>query len=169
MRLLISGSWVRAPRWATFSSFILHYTHLWKQKPSVRFELTTPGLQDQCSNHWATTARHFGHSYWCKTQLTSKYTGFLVTSFPLDTTNLQQSGAEEACWAHNPEVGGSKPPSATYKFWPHDFYDFGSGFLGALWHATNRGLPWLWWASSSFDCWQGTIDRCRPLNTCYKN
>ena len=21
--------------------------------------------------------------------------------------------AEEACWAHNPEVGGSKPPSAT--------------------------------------------------------
>ena len=28
---------------------------------------------------------------------------------------LQRSGAEEACWAHNPEVGGSKPPSATYK------------------------------------------------------
>ena len=28
---------------------------------------------------------------------------------------LQQSGAEEACWAHNPEVGGSKPPSATYQ------------------------------------------------------
>ena len=26
----------------------------------------------------------------------------------------QQSGAEEACWAHNPEVGGSKPLSATY-------------------------------------------------------
>ena len=24
----------------------------------------------------------------------------------------QQSGAEEACWAHNPEVGGSKPLSA---------------------------------------------------------
>ena len=30
--------------------------------------------------------------------------------------SLQQSGAEEACWAHNPEVGGSKPPSATNKF-----------------------------------------------------
>ena len=28
------------------------------QKPSVRFELTTPGLQDQCSNHWATKARY---------------------------------------------------------------------------------------------------------------
>ena len=27
--------------------------------------------------------------------------------------SLQQSGAEEACWAHNPEVGGSKPLSAT--------------------------------------------------------
>ena len=22
-------------------------------------------------------------------------------------------GAEEACWAHNPKVGGSKPPTAT--------------------------------------------------------
>ena len=30
---------------------------------------------------------------------------------------FQQSGAEEACWAHNPEVGGSKPPSATYQFY----------------------------------------------------
>ena len=29
------------------------------------------------------------------------------------TKRNQQSGAEEACWAHNPEVGGSKPPSAT--------------------------------------------------------
>ncbi|CAK8682876.1 unnamed protein product [Clavelina lepadiformis] len=26
----------------------------------------------------------------------------------------QQSGAAEACWAHNPEVDGSKPSSATY-------------------------------------------------------
>ena len=25
---------------------------------------------------------------------------------------VQQSGAEEACWAHNPEVRGSKPRSA---------------------------------------------------------
>ena len=32
---------------------------------------------------------------------------------------FQQSGAEEACWAHNPEVGGSKPPSATNKFSPN--------------------------------------------------
>ena len=30
-----------------------------------------------------------------------------------DSLGSQQSGAEEACWAHNPEVGGSKPPSAT--------------------------------------------------------
>ena len=29
--------------------------------------------------------------------------------------NNQQSGAEEACWAHNPEVGRSKLLSATYK------------------------------------------------------
>ena len=33
-----------------------------------------------------------------------------------DSLVFQQSGAEEACWAHNPEVGGSKPPSATYTF-----------------------------------------------------
>ena len=26
--------------------------------------------------------------------------------------DLQQSGAAEACWAHNPEVDGSKPSSA---------------------------------------------------------
>ena len=30
----------------------------------------------------------------------------------------QQSGAAEACWAHNPEVGGSKPSSAMY---PSDY------------------------------------------------
>ena len=26
---------------------------------------------------------------------------------------IKQSGAVEACWAHNPEVGGSKPLSAS--------------------------------------------------------
>ena len=31
-------------------------------------------------------------------------------------TNAQQSGAAEACWAHNPEVRGSKPRSAKYFF-----------------------------------------------------
>ena len=29
----------------------------------------------------------------------------------------QQSGAAEACWAHNPEVGRSKLPSATFQFY----------------------------------------------------
>ena len=28
----------------------------------------------------------------------------------------QQSGAAEACWAHNPEVDGSKPSSAKVGF-----------------------------------------------------
>jgi hypothetical protein len=27
---------------------------------------------------------------------------------------FEQYGAEEACWAHNPKVGGSKPPTATH-------------------------------------------------------
>ena len=32
---------------------------LYQKKPSERFELLTPGLQDQCSNPWATKAMHF--------------------------------------------------------------------------------------------------------------
>ena len=32
------------------------------------------------------------------------------------TTPSQQSGAVGACWAHNPEVDGSKPFSATFFF-----------------------------------------------------
>ena len=37
----------------------------------------------------------------------------------------QQSGAVEACWAHNPEVRGSKPRSATFLVitdWPSPSY-----------------------------------------------
>ena len=45
--------------------------------------------------------------------LTNIYGEFEITTI-LRTHVKQQSGAEEACWAHNPEVGGSKPPSATY-------------------------------------------------------
>ena len=40
--------------------------------------------------------------------------------FAPQPTSLKQIGAAEACWAHNPEVGGSKPPSATYKFFRPD-------------------------------------------------
>ena len=29
-----------------------------KEKPPERFELSTPGLQDQCSNRWAMEATH---------------------------------------------------------------------------------------------------------------
>ncbi|KRZ14885.1 hypothetical protein T11_17790, partial [Trichinella zimbabwensis] len=34
------------------------------------------------------------------------------TIFSVLSSTAQQSGAEEACWAHNPEVRGSKPRSA---------------------------------------------------------
>ena len=34
-----------------------------------------------------------------------------VFPFPSISSNKQR-GAAEACWAHNPEVGGSKPSSA---------------------------------------------------------
>ena len=36
---------------------------------------------------------------------------------PPTHTQDMRHGAEEACWAHNPEVGGSKPPVATHT--PH--------------------------------------------------
>ena len=39
------------------------------------------------------------------------------TSYPLTHQFVrQQSGAVEACWAHNPEVGRSKLPSASNFF-----------------------------------------------------
>ena len=37
-----------------------------------------------------------------------------ILKLPLDFT--EQSGAVEACWAHNPEVRGSKPRSANIFF-----------------------------------------------------
>ena len=37
------------------------------------------------------------------------------------TANTEQSGAVEACWAHNPEVRGSKPRSANF-FLLHFFF-----------------------------------------------
>ena len=38
---------------------------LYQKKPSERFELSTPGLQDQCSNPWATKAMHLvGKTKW---------------------------------------------------------------------------------------------------------
>ncbi len=35
----------------------------------------------------------------------------------------KQSGAVEACWAHNPEVSGSKPRSAIYDYY-FSFFQF---------------------------------------------
>ena len=35
-----------------------------------------------------------------------------IYSLKLPTDSQEQSGAVEACWAHNPEVRGSKPRSA---------------------------------------------------------
>ncbi len=37
----------------------------------------------------------------------------LITLFPRQCKQ-EQSGAVEACWAHNPEVRGSKPRSAKF-------------------------------------------------------
>ena len=37
-----------------------------------------------------------------------------LLSFPSTMFKRQQRGAVEACWAHNPEVGGSKPLAANF-------------------------------------------------------
>ena len=34
----------------------------------------------------------------------------------IGSVTTKHFGAEEACWAHNPKVGGSKPPSATFLY-----------------------------------------------------
>ena len=64
----------------------------------------------------------------------------------------QQSGAAEACWAHNPEVGGSKPSSAMYpsdysgKFFP--IYTFGNNYRGKNFLNLSRKTS----ATLKFDC-----------------
>ena len=57
----------------------------------------------------------------------------------------KQSGAVEACWAHNPKVGGSKPPSATF-FWRFGIepqrYLIGLGSIQvSLWPSGLRRAP----------------------------
>ena len=58
------------------------------------------------------------------------YVEFGITTI-LRTHVKQQSGAEEACWAHNPEVGGSKPPSATYNIFNQR--NFSPSCYGNIW------------------------------------
>ena len=42
--------------WLKFWTMLYQKHSKKKVKPPERFELSTPGLQDQCSNHWATEA-----------------------------------------------------------------------------------------------------------------
>ena len=46
----------------------------------------------------------------CNNMLTSKFN--LILILIMSPLRHQQTGAVEACWAHNPEVRGSKPRSA---------------------------------------------------------
>ena len=49
-----------------------------EQKPSERFELSTPGLQDQCSNPWATKAIDFTPVFFCEDWNDSFIFGYVV-------------------------------------------------------------------------------------------
>ena len=57
---------------------------------------------------------------------------------------LRQSGAEEACWAHNSEVDGSKPTSTNLFNRKIYFYDLKSKFENVT--ALNKKL-----SSAEFD------------------
>ena len=61
-------SWPKRSTWDVTDIYSRIYSRK-SQKPSERFELSTPGLQDQCSNHWATKARHLGNLHLCETRL----------------------------------------------------------------------------------------------------
>ena len=54
-----------------------------------------------------------------------------------DTSQYEQSGAVEACWAHNPEVDGSKPSSAIYHFLSDIFDNSVSFFVPLNLHNTH--------------------------------
>ena len=53
--------WVRVPAWTafyrTFNFSIKDHSKYQRTVPVVSLELTTPGLQTQCSSHWATGAQ----------------------------------------------------------------------------------------------------------------
>ena len=60
---------------------------------------------------------------------------------------VKQSGAVEACWAHNPEVRGSKPRSARDFFF---FFFFGT-HVRPIFYPYN--VPWLhFWATVPVYC-----------------
>ena len=65
-----------------------------------------------------------------------QYEGYLLVNWSAEHIQ-EQSGAVEACWAHNPEVRGSKPRSARTTF----FYIF---FSIGKWRSNNfyiKSLP----------------------------
>jgi hypothetical protein len=44
-------------------------------------------------------------------------------------SEYQRVGAEEACWAHNPKVGGSKPPFAIFFLFRKKVHTFRLGII----------------------------------------
>ena len=58
-------------------------------------------------------SRMISHFLICPPKVTSFYLYIVKKTLII---SVQQSGAVEACWAHNPEVRGSKPRSAKHFF-----------------------------------------------------
>ena len=62
------------------------------------------------------------YTYWvcgCRPSGLMDEAQYIVSSIPIFGF-WKQSGAAEACWAHNPEVDGSKPSSATVLFFQEE-------------------------------------------------
>ena len=74
-------------------------------------------MQSERSSIWANSPFFLtSHVIREQTQIRHTIVVHIFINNLCNARNIQQSGAEEACWAHNPEVGGSKPPSATSNF-----------------------------------------------------
>ena len=54
---------------------------------------------------------------------------------------VKQSGAVGACWAHNPEVDGSKPSSAIFLFFFLHFCFITCDILGSHYHSNRVSSP----------------------------
>ena len=110
------------------------------------------GFQVHRLNHSATTT----FKCWTiRTRNEDKTLTWLLYNMQLDDVtgayfdiSSKESGAVEACWAHNPQVRGSKPGSASIMFFPlkTSFTNCLHQFKGkpCIWHQAQENRHGMW-------------------------
>ena len=88
-----------------------------RSQPPERFELSTPGLQDQCSNPWATEA---------KLNLWSKFLNLVMNSTPVKKKKKKKNSTpvKKGCFILRNKITWTKQAKIT-------FYHFISFFIGS--------------------------------------